>query len=198
MAVQGQLWPKDPLLNESLNIGWYLNQHLYFGFTTSTGNLTQLNCALKWNLTVEKLLEVNDKTSLKIGLGAGIPGLALLLVIAVGFYYFLHKRRPVNNPRTMGALKILPGTPREFRFKDPRRATNNFDEMMKLGQSGFGIFYKGVLAKENNMEIAVKKFRRGNIQGKDDFLVELTIINCLRHKYLVRLVCEFNLTYPFF
>ncbi|KAF6174242.1 hypothetical protein GIB67_033774 [Kingdonia uniflora] len=188
MAVQGQLRPKNPLLNESLNIGLYLNQHSYFGFAASTGNLTELNCVLKWNLTVEKLPEENDKTSLKIGLGAGIPGLALLLVTAVGFYYFLHKRRPVNDPTIMGALKILPGTPREFMFKDLKRATNNFDEKMKLGQGGFGIVYKGVLAKENNMEIAVKKFSRENIQGKDDFLAELTIINRLRHKHLVRLV----------
>ncbi|KAF6173784.1 hypothetical protein GIB67_017010 [Kingdonia uniflora] len=196
--VQGQLRPKNPLLNESLNIGLYLNQHSYFGFAASTGNLTELNCVLKWNLTVEKLPEENNKTSLKIGLGAGIPGLALLLVTAVGFYYFLHKRRPVNDPTIMGALKILPGTPREFMFKDLKRATNNFDEKMKLGQGGFGIVYKGVLAKENNMEIAVKKFSRENIQGKDDFLAELTIINRLRHKHLVRLVGEFNLTCPFY
>ncbi|KAF6141064.1 hypothetical protein GIB67_006509 [Kingdonia uniflora] len=188
MTVQGQLRLKDPLFNESLNIGWYLNQHSYFGFAASTGNLNQLNCLLKWNLTVEKLPKENDKTSLKIGLGAGIPGLALLLVTAVGLYYFLHKRRPINDPRIMGTLKILPGTPREFRFKGLRRATNNFDEKMKLGQGGFGIVYEGVLAKENNMEIVVKKFARENIQGKDNFLAELTIINCLRHKHLVRLV----------
>ncbi|KAF6135254.1 hypothetical protein GIB67_028042 [Kingdonia uniflora] len=138
----------------------------------------------------EKFPEENDKTSLKIGLGAGIPGLALLLVTAVGFCYFLHKRRPI-----MGALKILPGTPREFRFKDLRRATNNFHEKMKLRQSGFGIAYKGVLAKENNMEITAKKFSRENIQGKDDFLAELTIINRLRHKHLVRLVGMKNGTF---
>ncbi|KAF6160925.1 hypothetical protein GIB67_025460 [Kingdonia uniflora] len=170
MALQGKPMPKVPVLNESLNIRSILNQHSYFGFSASTGNLIQLNCVLKWNLTVEKLPEENDW--LKIGLGAGIPGLVLLLVAAIG--------------NTKGV-----------QFKDLRRATNNFNEKMKLGQGGFGIVYKGVLAKENNMEIAVKKFSRGNIKGKDDFLAELIIINRLRHKHLVRLVSEFNLTYPF-
>ncbi|KAF6161597.1 hypothetical protein GIB67_009476 [Kingdonia uniflora] len=65
---------------------------------------------------------------------------------------------------------------------------------MKLGQGEFGIVYKGVLAEENNMEIAVKKFSRENIQGKDNFLAELTIINRLRHKHLVRLV-EIDIVY---
>ncbi|KAF6173783.1 hypothetical protein GIB67_017009 [Kingdonia uniflora] len=156
MALQGKPMPKVPVLNESLNIRSTLNQHSYFGFSASTGNLIQLNCVLRWDLSVETLPEHNDKTCLKIGLGAGISGLALLLVAAVGFYYFLHKGRPVNDPRIMGALRSLPGTPREFSFKDLRRATNNFDEKLKLGQGGFGIVYKGVLAKENNMEIALK------------------------------------------
>ncbi|KAF6144364.1 hypothetical protein GIB67_024591, partial [Kingdonia uniflora] len=147
------------------------------------GESDSVELCVKMEPTVEKLPEENDKTLLKIGLGlvTGIPELSLLLVTTVGFYYFLH-------PRIMGALKILPGTPREFKFKDLGRATNNFDEKMKLGQGGFGIVYKGVLAKENNMKIAVKKFSRENIHGKDDFLAKLTIINCLRHKHLVRLV----------
>ncbi|KAF6146273.1 hypothetical protein GIB67_011745 [Kingdonia uniflora] len=91
----------------------------------------------------------------------------------------------------LGLLADL-GIPREFRFKDLRRASNNFDEKMKFRQGEFGIVYKEVLAKENNMEIAVRKFSRENIQGKDDFLAELTIINRLRHKPLVHLVGEFN------
>lgn len=47
--------------------------------------------------------------------------------------------------------------------------------------------YKGVLPNEN-VPVAVKKFSRDNIKGQDDFLAELTIINRLRHKHLVRLL----------
>jgi len=87
----------------------------------------------------------------------------------------------------LGTLQSLPGTPREFSFKDLKKATNNFDDKHKLGQGGFGVVYKGVLLKEN-LEVAVKKFSRDNLKGEGDFLAELTIINRLRHKHLVRLL----------
>ncbi|KAL0432011.1 UNVERIFIED_CONTAM: L-type lectin-domain containing receptor kinase IX.1 [Sesamum radiatum] len=38
------------------------------------------------------------------------------------------------------------------------------------------------------MEIAVKWFSRESIKGQRDFLAELTIINRLRHKHLVKLL----------
>jgi hypothetical protein len=38
------------------------------------------------------------------------------------------------------------------------------------------------------VEVAVKKFSRASTQGQNDFLAELSIINRLRHKHLVRLV----------
>ena len=88
-------------------------------------------------------------------------------------------------------LRWLPGMPREFKYKDLKKATNNFHESMMLGQSGFGVVYKGILQDKDHKtstEIAVKKFSRDSIQSKDDFLAELTIIHRLRHKHLVRLV----------
>lgn len=89
--------------------------------------------------------------------------------------------------------------PREFRYKDLKKATGNFDERMVLGQGGYGTVYKGVLkndfsgsvvaeGSEAVTEIAVKKFLRESVKGKDDFLAELAIIHRLRHKHLVRLV----------
>ena len=81
--------------------------------------------------------------------------------------------------------------PREYKYKDLKKATNNFHESMRLGQGGFGIVYKGILQDKDHKtstEIAVKKFSRDSIQSKDDFLAELTIIHRLRHKHLVRLV----------
>jgi serine/threonine protein kinase len=84
--------------------------------------------------------------------------------------------------------------PREYKYKDSKKATNNFHESMKLGQGGFGVVYKGILQEKDHnhnntaTEIVVKKFSRDNIQSKDDFLAELTIIHRLRYKHLVRLV----------
>ncbi|OVA01052.1 Protein kinase domain [Macleaya cordata] len=187
MAEEGESKPKNPFLREILNLREYLNQYSYFGFSASTGSTAQLNCVLMWNLTMEMLPEEKDRGWLKILLGVGIPGVVFLVILLGGLGYYWKKSRHVDDPNILGALKSLPGTPREFTFKELKKATNNFDEKMKLGQGGFGVVFKGVLANENTV-VAVKKFSRENIKGKDDFLSELTIINRLRHRHLVRLV----------
>ncbi|MCL7026273.1 hypothetical protein MKW94_028068, partial [Papaver nudicaule] len=186
MALEGSPRPKEPLLSEIINLKTYLNQYSYFGFAASTGKTAQLNCVLMWNLTVELLPEHKDRTGLIVGLGVGIPVVIILVILLMAYGYYWNKRRHIDDPNILGALKSLPGTPREFTFKELKKATNNFDDKMKLGQGGFGVVYKGVLASENTT-IAVKKFSRESIKGKDDFLSELTIINRLRHKHLVRL-----------
>ncbi|KAM4118680.1 hypothetical protein ACB094_02G220500 [Castanea mollissima] len=190
--------PNKPVLTaDHLDLGSLVNQNSYFGFAASTGaSDVQLNCVLRWNLTVEKLPGGDEASSgshegLKIGLGVGGPCLVLVLMGIAGLGYYVHKKRvaaaAASGPNILGALKSLPGTPREFSFKELKSATNNFDEKHRLGQGGFGVVYKGVIPKEN-LQVAVKRFSRDNLKGKDDFLAELTIINRLRHKHLVRLL----------
>ncbi|XP_043712379.1 probable L-type lectin-domain containing receptor kinase S.5 [Telopea speciosissima] len=187
MAAGDSNKPSNPILSEKINLKNYVNQYSYMGFSASTGEKAQLNCVLKWDLSVEGFPEKRNLTWLKILFGVGVPVLASLGVAIFVLVRYWKKRRVVNDPTILGALKSLPGTPREFSFKELKKATNNFDEKMKLGQGGYGVVYKGLLPQENT-EIAVKKFSRDNMQGIDDFLCELTIINRLRHKHLVRLV----------
>ncbi|KAK7821663.1 putative l-type lectin-domain containing receptor kinase s.5 [Quercus suber] len=88
-------------------------------------------------------------------------------------------------------LRWFPGMPREFKYKNVKKATNNFHESTGLGQSGYIAVYKGILEDKDhktNTEIAIKKFYRDNIQSKDDFLVELIINFSLHHKHLSRSV----------
>ncbi|KAM1283726.1 hypothetical protein ACFX2J_026533 [Malus domestica] len=186
--------PTRPILTDKINLKDIVKQQSYFGFAASTGTAIELHCVLKWNLTVELLPGVkggDSNTGLKIGLGVGVgvPAAALMLLGLGGLGYYLYKRRKAaaSHENILGTLKSLPGTPREFSLKELKKATNNFDERHKLGQGGFGVVYRGVLPKEN-LEVAVKKFSRDNLQGKDNFLAELTIINRLRHKHLVRLL----------
>ncbi|XP_038723165.1 probable L-type lectin-domain containing receptor kinase S.5 [Tripterygium wilfordii] len=193
LVKQGETKPAVPLLSSDLDLKDIVKQESYFGFAASTGTTIQLNCVLGWNLTVEVLPgsgsggNAVDHNGVKIGLGIGVPSLLLIVIGVAGFTYWVYKKRKAaSDPNILGALKSLPGTPREFSFKDLKKATNNFDDKHKLGQGGFGVVYKGVLPKED-MEVAVKKFSRDSIKSKDDFLAELTIINRLRHKHLVRL-----------
>ena len=89
-------------------------------------------------------------------------------------------------------LRWFPGMPREFKYKNLKKATNNFHESMGLGQSGYIAVYIGILEEDKdhktNTEIAIKKFSRDNIQSKDDFLAELIINFSLHHKHRSRLV----------
>uniref|UniRef100_A0A7N0T723 Protein kinase domain-containing protein n=1 Tax=Kalanchoe fedtschenkoi TaxID=63787 RepID=A0A7N0T723_KALFE len=188
IAPQSSPKPASPAISATLDLKKLVAQHSYFGFAASTGDNVQLNCVLHWNLTAEILPEPHSTTSLSIGLGVGLP-LGILVIAAalvIGFYWS-RKWAEESDPHILGTLKSLPGMPREFEFKELQKATNKFDGSRKLGEGGFGVVYRGLLAKEG-LEIAVKKFSRDNIQGKDDFLQELSIINRLRHKHLVKLL----------
>lgn len=181
--------PDGPIMTvDGLDIRDTVNQYSYFGFAASTGSAIELNCVLRWNLTVDEILDDSGLSKeLKITIGVGVSFVVLLTCISVGcYYYYYYFRKASNDPNIVGTLKRLPGTPKEYKFRDLKKATNNFDEEMKLGKGGFGEVYKGVMPKEK-VEIAVKKFSRDNTKRKDDFLAELTIINRLRHKHLVSL-----------
>ncbi|KAI5438455.1 hypothetical protein KIW84_024264, partial [Lathyrus oleraceus] len=181
--------PVKPVLTSGLDLKQVLNQDSYFGFSASTGNFAELNCVLRWNISIEVFDEKNDK-ALRIGLGVGVPVLVLILLGGGFWYYYMSKKKKNDengsNSQIMGTLKSLPGTPREFSYQELKKATNNFDGKNKLGQGGYGVVYRGTLPKEN-LEVAVKMFSRDKMKSTDDFLAELTIINRLRHKHLVKL-----------
>jgi hypothetical protein len=203
--------PASPVLASALDLGATVAEKSYFGFAASTGRKYQLNCVLAWNMTVEKIDEPtkSKKSSLMLGLAVGVPVAVFALAAAAGMGYYLCvvKRRKVDRDEggsgsaiTGMMIRSLAGGPREFEFRELRKATNNFDERMKLGQGGYGVVYRGVVVDDHNnpstagttVEVAVKKFSRASTQGQNDFLSELSIINRLRHKHLVRLVGKFD------
>lgn len=181
--------PSSPILEyDDLDISQYVSEYSHFGFSASTGKYAELNCVLRWNLTVRYVAK-DKKPWIHIALGAGIPGIVLLVVFGVWLGWCLRKRKlSRTSSDILGKLKSLPGTPREFSYKELNKSTCSFDERNKLGEGGFGMVYRGKLTSENK-EIAVKRFSRGNLKGQaDDFFAELTIINRLRHKHLVPLL----------
>ncbi|GMN50145.1 hypothetical protein TIFTF001_019305 [Ficus carica] len=201
MAKEGDAKPETPFLKELINLRHFVERVSYFGFAASTGDPgIQFNCVTKWNLEMEVLSSEKDWKWLIIGLSVGVSTSVLLLVLSGikvrGFYLKKKKNRARDEEAGVtGKLKMLPGMPREFKYKDLKRATRNFHESMILGKGGFGVVYRGVLkgddrekASDNAVtQVAVKRFSRDNIDGKEDFLAELSIINLLRHKNLVRL-----------
>ncbi|KAI8536697.1 hypothetical protein RHMOL_Rhmol10G0276800 [Rhododendron molle] len=178
--------PDTPILKSDLELRGVVNQNSYFGFSASTGNSSEINRVLRWYLTVEYYYDVNFG---EIGLIVGIPMVALLPASLVLVYYF--RKRWLSRrfyQRMSRKVKRMPGMPREYEYKDLQKATNNFDKTRKLGQGGYGVVYKGYLANQKDLEVAVKMFSRESLKGQDDFFQELTIINQLGHKYLVPLL----------
>ncbi|PON48340.1 Mitogen-activated protein kinase kinase kinase [Trema orientale] len=199
MAHESDDKPVKPVLSEAINLKHYVEQVSYFGFSGSTGDpARQFNCVVRWELEVEDLGSKKVWKGLVIGVSVGLPLFGFVLVLLglkLRWVYLKKKRRAQDEEsNVLGTLKRLPGMPREFKYKDLKGATNNFDESMILGKGGFGVVYRGVLREDNGRksntgnEVAVKKFSRDSVNGKEDFLSELTIIHRLRHKHLVRLV----------
>uniref|UniRef100_A0A2N9F1R4 Protein kinase domain-containing protein n=1 Tax=Fagus sylvatica TaxID=28930 RepID=A0A2N9F1R4_FAGSY len=163
------------------------------------------------SLEMDNLQKKSDLLWLKISDRVGVPGGDIIDPM----WSFIFRTREeeegvMRSPRYLARSRdgtcrsgCLPGMPREYKYKDSKKATNNFHESMKLGQGGFGVVYKGILQEKDHnhnntaTEIVVKKFSRDNIQSKDDFLAELTIIHRLRYKHLVRLVGKLLLLYDF-
>ncbi|KAI8536716.1 hypothetical protein RHMOL_Rhmol10G0278500 [Rhododendron molle] len=139
------------------------NLNLYFGFSASKENAIQFNRVRQWNLTVEYNHDVNW---LKIGLIVGITT-AVLLPASVALVYYSRKRWLSRRSDRQMSRKVesMPGMPRKFRFNDLQKATNNFDETRKLGQGGCGVVYKGYLANQQDLEVAVKMFSRESLNG---------------------------------
>ncbi|XP_076933838.1 putative L-type lectin-domain containing receptor kinase S.5 [Bidens hawaiensis] len=180
--------PETPIIEHELDLRKTVSQESFFGFAASTGDFYELNCVLQWNITVE-YISGPKSPAMTIALAVGIPVVLAVVALAAYFGYRLYKKRMVDRSQSniLSRLRTLPGMPKEFRFQELKKATNNFDEKRKLGQGGYGVVYRGVLP-EDNVEVAVKWFSRESLKGEDDFLAELTIINRLRHKHLVRLL----------
>ncbi|KAI5411019.1 hypothetical protein KIW84_056248 [Lathyrus oleraceus] len=67
-----------------------------------------------------------------------------------------------------------------------RQSTNNFSELCKLGEGGFGPVYKGNLV--NGIEVAIKRLSITSGQGSEEFKNEVIFIAKLQHRNLVRLL----------
>ncbi|XBH70687.1 hypothetical protein VPH35_098297 [Triticum aestivum] len=186
--------PGVPVLDAPLDLSAVLlGKRAYFGFSASTGVKYQFNCVRMWNMTVERLLDSSTAgrsiSGRKIGAAVGVP---CAIVLAIGLLAGLYIRRKSKMVAGVTAvdLSAIPGMPREFDFRELKRGTNNFDEKMKLGQGGYGVVYRATVAGEGgrSMEVAVKQFSGANTKGQENFLAELSIINRLRHRNLVKLI----------
>ncbi|PPS01506.1 hypothetical protein GOBAR_AA19158 [Gossypium barbadense] len=111
-----------------------------------------------------------------VTLGVALSGATFLLLAVVGAF--------------VTGLDALPATGLKtslnFKYEMLEKATNNFNESMKLGQGGAGSVFKGVLP--NAEAVAVKRLFFNTRQWVDQFFNEVNLISGIQHKNLVRLL----------
>ncbi|XP_011100125.2 proline-rich receptor-like protein kinase PERK5 [Sesamum indicum] len=88
----------------------------------------------------------------------------------------------MQTPSPMGGY----GAKSEFTFEELAAATSGFSQHNLLGQGGFGLVHKGILA--SGKEVAIKSLKTGSGQGEREFQAEVEIISRVHHRHLVSLV----------
>nr|CAD1828562.1 unnamed protein product [Ananas comosus var. bracteatus] len=83
-------------------------------------------------------------------------------------------------------IRSISGSHLSFKYEDLRKATDNFNQINKLGQGGYGSVYKGVLS--DGREIAVKRLFFTTRPWVDQFFNEVTLVSQVQHKNLVKLL----------
>ncbi|XP_078154093.1 putative receptor protein kinase ZmPK1 [Carex rostrata] len=108
-------------------------------------------------------------------------GLIEILFRILG-WCFVYKRG-INASLAEQGYELMGSQFRKFTFKELRKATQNFKEV--IGMGGSGTVYKGKL--EDERAIAVKKLK-DVIQGEEEFWAEVSTIGRIYHMNLVKLL----------
>ncbi|KAI4352424.1 hypothetical protein L6164_006678 [Bauhinia variegata] len=141
-----------------------------------------------------------------IGVVAGVITGVVLLFLVVAFFLDRHGRKVKHAMSEAGKSKWAPSyfpttksthTRRSssfpsdlclyFSISEIRAATNNFDDVFKVGVGGFGNVYKGYI-DNNTAPVAIKRLKPGSQQGAHEFKTEIEMLSQLRHLHLVSLI----------
>ncbi|OVA20122.1 Protein kinase domain [Macleaya cordata] len=201
--------PEKPILSMKIDLSIYFKELMYVGFSASTEGSTELHLIADWtfqtfgfypvkqwskphnvsdsSIPVLPVIPVSDSSNnirKKLGLGFGIAGPSFFCIAFVIFGWISIKKCKKN--RTAESFKPeLLQSPRQFQYIDLKSATKGFHSSRIVGHGSFGTVYKAIFPCSGTT-FAVKRTKETH-EGKTEFLAELSIIACLRHKNLVQL-----------
>uniref|UniRef100_A0ACD5ZVJ6 Uncharacterized protein n=1 Tax=Avena sativa TaxID=4498 RepID=A0ACD5ZVJ6_AVESA len=127
----------------------------------------------------------------KFGLAISVLG-PVALAAAFAFFAWVSGKKLVeltaSRRRTKNAVllpELLLKGPRKFSHKELSAATRGFHASRVIGRGAFGTVYKAAMPGVSTA-YAVKRSTQAH-QSRNEFVAELSVIACLRHKNLVQL-----------
>ena len=135
-----------------------------------------------------------------IGITAGVVSGVIFISLVVFFILLLTtSKRSAQLFSTTKSTKqhnfSLPSDQcRRFSLVEIKAATKNFDNVLIVGDGGFGHVYKGYI-DDVSVPVAIKRLRHGSQQGASEFVNEIQMLSQLRHRHLVSLIgycCDNN------
>ncbi|KAJ4763925.1 receptor lectin kinase [Rhynchospora pubera] len=202
--------PGKPIFSVTIDLSRNFAQFMYVGFSASTEGSTELHMVRDWtfqtfgfpsnlysnvtqnstNISVGTIPNItinstNASSRKKIGLALGILGpVALCLAFVLFMWVTIKKLIEFTTKKDGLASEVLKG-PRKFTYKELSAATRGFNMTRIIGKGAFGTVFKAVMPG-TGVTYAVKRAKQEH-QCKSEFVSELSIIACLRHKNLVQL-----------
>ncbi|KAK9156347.1 hypothetical protein Sjap_003827 [Stephania japonica] len=201
--------PENPILSVDIDLSSYFKEFMYVGFSASTEGSTELHTIQDWTFETSGFSNANapprqphnvsdnmviplipmgnsgNGSHKKLGLGLGIAGPAFFFVVLSVFGWVSVRRcKKLTGELKDFSPEFLKG-PKEFQYVELKTATRGFHSSRIVGHGSFGTVYKAVFAP-SGATFAVKRSKHTH-EGRTEFLAELSIIACLRHKNLVQL-----------
>ncbi|XWS54603.1 hypothetical protein CRYUN_Cryun10bG0102900 [Craigia yunnanensis] len=202
-------------LSTILDLSKYLPEWVTFGFSGTTGWLFETHTIYSWNFNSTLQVDANtsnptnpptaetnstsppvnrrrkSRTWLWVVLGVAgalVGGMILVWLSSLN-------RKKFGKDEDNGYVideeindEFERGTgPKKFSYNELAHATDNFEDIGKLGQGGFGGVYKGFL-RDSSSYVAIKRVSSGSKQGIKEYASEVKIISRLRHRNLVQLI----------
>uniref|UniRef100_A0A0D3GFE1 non-specific serine/threonine protein kinase n=1 Tax=Oryza barthii TaxID=65489 RepID=A0A0D3GFE1_9ORYZ len=208
--------PAKPVLSVPVDLSPYLRDAMYVGFSASTEGSTQQHTIKEWTFQTFGFPSATNSSSFsnttgnasaptvpgeaaaggaasrkkRFGLALGILG---PVALAVSFVFFawvsIRKLIELTSRKDAGFLPELVKGPRKFSYKELSAATRGFHASRVIGKGAFGTVYKAAMpgtATASAVSYAVKRSTQAH-QSRNEFVAELSVIACLRHKNLVQL-----------
>lgn len=203
--------PDKPIFSINTDLSRNFIEFMYVGFSASTEGSTELHMVRDWTFQTFGFPSVNlssnstqistnvsggtipninvnnsNVTSRKrLSLTLGILGpLALCLAFVLFMWITIKKVLELTSKKEGFASEVLKG-PRKFTYKELSAATRGFHMSRIIGKGAFGTVFKAVMPG-TGVTYAVKRAKQEH-ECKSEFVSELSIIACLRHKNLVQL-----------